>query len=102
MRSIADEQGLSAKDIPSEFDGLVKEANKTFDETNKRPTLTLKVAIDGQTKPATLVYKPMHVERMLKELERLNVKDIKGVKFHWVKTNFDIGFARPIPVRVIQ
>jgi len=98
LNEIAREKGIGAKDIPAEFTATVVDTEIVVDEF-KRKCLNATVDIDGLG-VTTIKYTPMHVEELVKSMQKIGVDDFKG-KFKFKKVEFEIGFARPMPIEQI-
>lgn len=100
MKEIAKEKGIGAGDIPDEFTATVTDTSTDTDEYNRRCLIAV-LNIDG-VGIGKVKYTPLHVEELVKALQKLNASEFAG-KFKFKKTMIGtMGFARPYPIEKLE
>lgn len=99
LKDIAKEKGVSANDIPEEFTASVVSTDTDTDDFNRKCLIAI-LNIDGVGE-AKVKYTPLHVEELVKALQRINIDEFAG-KFKFKKIMIGtMGFARPYPIEKI-
>jgi len=94
---------VSAHDLPDEFVAVVIDAQIKEDRQGRKG-LYLRIQLEDG-KQTVIKYTPMHIAELVKHLAKLRIKtksELVGKKFKFKRTQFRIGFPRPIPVEVVK